>query len=331
MKEGMFGAEFEKISSLMDGLESFLIIGHVDPDGDCIGSILAIALFLTARGKKVRCFAPGGLPRIYRKLPGSELFVERDQLNRFDHQMVFSLDAPTTARTDEVIGWADDEKVVVMDHHPGNERYGDINIVDENAAATAVIVYRFLSTIGEEEISGEIADCLYLGIIMDTGGFRFNNTDPESLRTASVLMEKGARGYELTQKFIHMNTLDGLKLLGSALESLRTFSHGRIAVMQVTREMLEKNDSSFKATEGFVDYINSIEGVEFCALFRQMGDRETRVSFRSMDDLDVSALAMKYGGGGHRRAAGATIQLSLEDSIREVVQSMQELLKKTEN
>jgi phosphoesterase RecJ-like protein len=322
----MFQTEFNEVESLIERFNNFLLIGHIDPDGDCIGSMMALALFLSGRGKSLRCFAPGGLPHIYENLPGSGFFVSRDELARFEHEVVFSMDSPTTARTDEIIVPTDGPKVVIMDHHPGNERYGDVNIVDEEASATAVIVYRFLSAIAEEEITRDIADCLFLGIIMDTGGFRFNNTNPESFRVASILMEKGARAYRLTHEFIHMNTLNGLRLLGSALASLRTCCYDKIAVMEVTQEMLRKNNSSFKDTEGFTDYINSIDGVEMCALFREIGDEETRVSLRSMDDHDVSRVAEKYGGGGHRRAAGVTIQHNLEDTTDLIIREMKELL-----
>jgi phosphoesterase RecJ-like protein len=326
MDEEIFGKEFEQIAALIDGCRGAAILGHVDPDGDCIGSMLALAQFLDARGKEVVCYAPGEMPDTYRKLPLADRFVARDELVRHGHDVIFALDSPTTARLEDLIHPEDSEIVVNIDHHPTNELYGRINVVDENASATAILVFRFLSATAPEEISSGIADCLYMGILLDTGGFRFQNTNAEALATAARLVEYGARAYGISREFIYMKKLSTLKLLAKALDTLEIFHDGKVAVMNVTIDMVNRSGGSLSDTEGFVDYAGSVGDVELCALLREIGPKEVRVSLRSRDHFDVAALAERYGGGGHRNAAGLTLQCDLASARSSIVQSLGELL-----
>ena len=197
MTEDAFNGEYRQIVSLVGESERFLILGHVDADGDCIGSMLAIALFLRERGKEVACFAPGGMPEIFNRFPGADSFIPEAKLDEFGPDVIFALDTPTLARTSDHLRSCDGCRIVNIDHHLTNERFGNINIIEREAAAAAVIVYRFLVSMAPEEITQEIADCLYLGIIMDTGGFRFQNTNEEALATAAALVGRGARADEL--------------------------------------------------------------------------------------------------------------------------------------
>jgi phosphoesterase RecJ-like protein len=240
--------------------------------------------------------------------------------------VIIALAAPTAARTEVIAGAGGTHRIVNIDHHPTNARYGEINVVDESAAATAVLVHRYLAAEAPREITAPIADCLYLGILTDTGGFRFQNTNAEALRTAARLVELGTRPYELAREFIYMNTVVTLRLLAMVLGSLEIHGGGRIAVMSVTREMLDHAGASMKETEGFVDYAASIDDVELCALLREVGPREIRVSLRSRDSRDVAALAERYGGGGHRAAAGLSIRGTLEEAKSLIIGGLEELL-----
>jgi phosphoesterase RecJ-like protein len=319
MRERGKTAAFADVRSLVDANGRFLILGHVDPDGDCVGSMLAVALFLTNRGKRVACFVPGEMPQVYRSLPGADFFVEPDFLSRFEHDVVFALDAPTTSRIADLVRPGDGSVVVNIDHHPTNERYGTINIIDDGASATAVLVHRFLSEQAPEEIGAEIASCLYLGILMDTGGFRFKNTNAEALETAARLVESGANPYELAHDFIYMKKPATLRLLADVLASIELHAAGRIAVMIVSAAMVESSGGTLADTEGFVDYVASIDGVELGALLREIAPDETRVSLRSKDHHDVAALAERYRGGGHRNAAGLTFAGSVAEAKSAIV------------
>jgi phosphoesterase RecJ-like protein len=319
--------EFRQVLELFERHGSALVIGHVDPDGDCIGSMLAIGMMLEAMGKTVRCFAPGDRSELFDRMPGAHLLVPIEQVRGFDHDLVVAVDSPTTGRTENLVRPCADEDVVNFDHHPTNEQYGCVNIVDETAAATTMLVYRFMKTVAPERITAEIADCLYLGVLMDTGGFRFQNTDAEALRTAGELVGLGAHAYELAHDFIYMKRFRTLKLLGTVLDSLELHFDGRAATMQITRAMLERTGTEMKDTEGFVDYGAALDDVELIALFRETAPGEIRVSLRSRNDHDVSRLAERFGGGGHVRAAGLTIEGDLETARRLVLDGFAEMIR----
>lgn len=326
MGDGRFRKEFEEVASLVERHQRFLILGHIDPDGDCIGSMLALARFLRAKGKQAVCFAPGEISRIYINLPDAGMIVPQDEIERFDQEVVFTLDSPTPARTADIVEPKNGQLVVNIDHHPTNERYGTINIVGEHTSAAAVLVYRLLEAIDPTGIDGVIADYLYLGILMDTGGFRFQNTDAESLSCAASLVESGARPHNLAHDFLFVKSYDSLILLGGALQSLELHCGGRLAVMEISGSMIEESGGSMSDTEGFVDYPASVDSIELCALFRELGAREIRVSLRSRSTHDVARLAERFGGGGHRKAAGLTMRKSLEEAKSIIISDLSELL-----
>jgi phosphoesterase RecJ-like protein len=326
MPDERFAKEFAEIAAMIGTRRRFLIFGHVDPDGDCIGSMLALAAFLRGRGGEVACFTPGDMAEIYLALPLMKLFVREEELPSFEPDMVFALDAPTTARTADLVMHGSGVPVVNIDHHPTNERYGNVNVVDPQASATAVLVYRFLASVAPDRITPEMADYLYLGVLMDTGGFRFRNTNAEALAMAARFVELGARAHELAHDFMYVKKLATLKLLGRALDDLEVHGEGRIAAMRISRAMLDAAGAAMSDTEGFVDYAASIDDVELAALLREVGENEIRVSLRSRNDFDVASLAETFGGGGHRNAAGLTIRADLATATTIVVNALGEML-----
>ena len=326
MRDERFAKEFAAIEALIETHRRFLILGHIDPDGDCIGSMLALSVFLQGRGKKVACFTPGDMAEIYRELPHMKLFMSEEGVSSFKPDMIFALDSPTTARTAELVTRDDGTPIVNIDHHPTNERYGDINIIDERASAAAILVYRFLANIAPARITPEMAGYLYLGVLMDTGGFRFQNTNAEALTMAARFVELGASPYELAHEFIYVKKLSTMKLLARSLESLEVHGAGRIAAMHISQAMLAEAGAAMSDTEGFVDYAASIDDVELSALFREIGEREIRVSLRSRNNHNVASLAERFGGGGHRNAAGLTIHDRLAAAKSLIVGALGEML-----
>ena len=321
-----FETEFSEMMALIDRHESVLVTGHIDPDGDCIGSMFAFALMLEEMGKKVMCYAPGEISELFLKLPGASTLTAREEASSFKHDLVIAVDSPNTARTENFARPCENEDVINVDHHPTNEIYGCVNVVDGAAAATTVLVYRFFMSAAPDRITADVADCLYLGILMDTGGFRFQNVDSEALRIASELIDLGARAYDLAHEYIYVKKFNTLKLLGFVLDSLRLHFDGRAATIEVTSEMLEKTWTTLKDSEGFVDYGAALDDVELVALFREIAPGEVRVSLRSRNDHDVSALAERFGGGGHVRAAGLTLETDLASAKDTIVDGFGELL-----
>ncbi len=321
-----FEREFSEMMALIERHGSVLVTGHIDPDGDCIGSMFAIALMLEAMGKKVMCYAPGEISELFLKLPGASMLAGRDDASEFKHDLVITVDSPNTERTEHFARPCEDEDVINIDHHPTNEMFGCVNVVDSDAAATTVLVYRFFRSAAPGMITTDIADCLYLGILMDTGGFRFQNVDSEALLIASELIGLGARAYEIAHEYIYVKKYSTLKLLGLVLDSLRLHFDGRAATMEVTAGMLEKTGTTLKDSEGFVDYGAALDDVELVALFRETAPGEIRVSLRSRNHHDVSALAERFGGGGHVRAAGLTLETDLASARETIVRGFGEML-----
>jgi phosphoesterase RecJ-like protein len=326
MCDERFAKEFVAIDALIETHRRFLLLGHIDPDGDCIGSMLALAAFLRGRGKEVACFTPGDMAEIYLELPLMKLFLSEGELSSFKPDMIFALDSPTTARTAELVTREDGAPIVNIDHHPTNESYGDINVIDERASAAAILVYRFLVCVAPGRITPEMAGYLYLGVLMDTGGFRFQNTNAEALAMAARFVELGASPYELAHEFMYVKKLSTMKLLARSLESLEVHGGGRIAAMHISQAMLAEAGGAMSDTEGFVDYAASIDDVELAALFRELGERDIRVSLRSRNNHNVASLAERFGGGGHRNAAGLTIHDRLATAKSLVVGALGEML-----
>ncbi len=321
-----FSDDFRRILRLIDGHSRFLVLGHIDPDGDCIGSMFALALFLRARGKEVICFAPGDIPGLFLTLSGAESLVSLEDISGFAYEVIFSVDVPTAERSEGLVEQGSASQIINIDHHPSNRRFGSINIVDEKAAATTVLVYRFLAEVAKNDITPDIASCLYLGILMDTGCYRFQNTNAEAMYTAGRLIELGARAYELTHDFVYMKKYTTLKLLAPVLETLEVHGDGRIAIMQITQEMLKSTGASLKDSEGFIDYGAAIDDVELIALLREVKPEKTRVSLRSRNNQNVAAFAEEFGGGGHRKAAGLTIDSDLEKTKNLILEGLRKML-----
>lgn len=325
MADERFAKEFDAIAALLGRSARVLVVGHVDPDGDCVGSMLALAEHLVGRGAAVACFTPGEMADVYRALPLARLFVPESAAREFGADLVIALDSPTTARTADIVR-GNGVPVVNIDHHPTNERFGDVNVVDESVCATAILVYRFLARVAPRSLTPETARYLYIGVLMDTGGFRFRNTDAEALAAAARFAELGARPYELAHDFLYAKKLSTLRILARALDSLEVHAGGRIAVMSVSRDMLDAAGGVMSDTEGFVDYAASIDDVELAALLREIGPGETRVSLRSRDSFNVASLAESFGGGGHRNAAGLTLREGLAAARSRITASLEVLL-----
>ncbi|MCD6379271.1 bifunctional oligoribonuclease/PAP phosphatase NrnA [bacterium] len=316
---------FSEIISLIKKHKKFLLIAHVDPDGDCVGSMLAIAALLETMDKRVGCYIPGIVSEKYNALPRMRLLLSQEEVKSYQYDVSFVVDTPTLERGGNIIT-ADDERIIVnIDHHPTNERFGSINFIKDKTAATAILVYYLLSSMDGNVITPEIADYLYMGIVMDTGCFKFQNTDAESLFVASKLVEYGARASEITRKFFYMKKFRSFKVLSRVLANLQLFDNGRIAVMELTNSILEEFQAKVEDTEGFIDYAMAIEGVELVAFLREIEPGQVRASLRSLNHLNVASFAEKHGGGGHNKAAGLTINYDLEKSRDIVISGFREI------
>ena len=289
----------------------FLVSSHVNPEGDAIGSALALAEGLEAMGKDVTVFFDDAIPYIYRFLPHVDRIVHDVEGMAFD--VTIAVDCGKLERLGKGFGRLKGRGVFVnIDHHSTNDLFGDINLIDERASATGEIVYRLLKAL-DVPITYTIATNLYVAILMDTGSFRYSSATPEAFRMAAELVEKGVRPWEIAKRIYESHPIERLRLLGHALGTIELRCGGKVAIMVVTEEMYRLSGASEGMTESFVNYPRSIEGVKVAVFIREIGEGRYKLSLRAKADVDVGEVASLFGGGGHRRAAGCVVEGRLEE------------------
>jgi phosphoesterase RecJ-like protein len=300
----------EKIIRLVEKNDRFLITSHQRPDGDSIGSQLALAEGLRSLGKNADIVNADPYPKNFQFLPGVER-IRIDSKVADHYQALFILECNSFERS----GISDLNQFVSVniDHHPKNDHFGNLNWVDPKASAVAMLIYRLLRELNVS-ITSEIAINLYVAILTDTGSFQFSNTNADTFEVARELAAAGADPGQIAQSVMMSQSESKVRLLARLLATLDLDPSRRIAWIFMDQDMLKKTGASAEDTEGVVNYPLSIETVLLCAFFREEGRHSFRVSLRSKDGLDVGSVAECFGGGGHRNAAG----LSLEGPFEEV-------------
>jgi phosphoesterase RecJ-like protein len=296
---------------------SFLVATHENPDGDAVGSSLALACYLSALGKDVTVFSCDPLPDNYSFLPLAENVVTTIPDRNFD--ICFVLDAgdlPRTGRDPDKFRQMG--KIINIDHHPDNKMFGDINLLDPKASATGALVYRLITAAGFT-IDYPTALCIYTAIVTDTGSFRYSNADHEAFLISGQMVSYGINPWYVAEKLYESQPLERLELLGLALSTLQVTGRGDVASITVTLEMYAKTGATSELTDGFINYPRSIGGVEVAVFFREVEKGLFKVGFRSKGKVDVSVLAAAFGGGGHHNAAGCKISGSLDEAKHSVL------------
>ena len=304
---------------------SALLCAHIGPDGDTLGSTLALGAALQALGKRVQLTCADPVPALYAFMPGSEKIVAPDGLAGEVFDLAIAVDVSDPARLGGARVLFDAAaKRLVIDHHPTNDGFGNVNWVVPHAAATGMLVLACIKGLGVP-LSLEMAEHLYVAVSTDTGNFRFANTDAAVLRAAAVLAEAGARPDRLTELLFYTRSLAGVALRGRALSGLRLFAGGRAAVMALTAQDFAQTDATDSMTEGIVNYAIEITGVDVAILARER-DGEIKCSLRAREPFDVGLLAQQFGGGGHALAAGCSLPLPIQDALRDLQHAVEELL-----
>jgi len=296
--------------------DRFLVVTHENPDGDALGSLLAMTIALRQLGKDVAMHlaGAGALPREYAFMPLDGLLRELPE--DMEERTLVAVDCakadrmgPDTTPIDRA------QRVINIDHHHDNSRFGDVNLIVADASSTGEVLRDVFAALGVE-LTPEIAEPLYIALVTDTGRFQYTNTTPKSLRLAAELVEAGADIHAVFQQVYESVEFAKLKLLARALERARVLEGGLIVVSYLVRTDFAEVGAAEPYSEGIIDYLRAVEGAELAALIREppRDDAERRVSLRaSIDELDVSAIARSFGGGGHRQAAGFSSEASIDE------------------
>lgn len=297
--------EFHHAALALRRASSVVVCGHVRPDGDAVGSVLGLTLALRENGiAAVPTLADAeGAPVTYGFLPGFGLYVPASELAAPD--VFVALDTPVLSRLGDAAKLAQSAKtLIVMDHHPDCCDYGTIAVSDPSAAATAQIVWRFISAL-DRPASRDVAQCCYVGLITDTGRFSYDNTSADALRDASEMLDTGVNAAEVSRLVYQNRSSASLALEARVMSRLVTVNHGRVGYSFVTDADLAETGATRPESETLPDSIRVLGGIDAAILLGERGN-EIRVNLRAKTGADVGSVARHFGGGGHKAASGFT-------------------------
>ncbi|HJV46699.1 MAG TPA: bifunctional oligoribonuclease/PAP phosphatase NrnA [Bacillota bacterium] len=305
--------------------DHFLVINHVSPDGDATGSLLAMGYILKTLGKSFTLVNEGETPK---KFLTGELGNQVQNLTAHPleqkYNYAIALDCGDYKRLGKSAEYlAENAELLNIDHHPTNDLFGQVNLVRTDACATCEILYDLVIELGIS-LTVSLANNLYMGILTDTGGFRYSNTNSEVMRKAADLLSHGVKPAEIAERCLETISSTYIRLLQLVLPTLELSSDGKVAKLTITQEMVESSGASSEDMEGIVNYARNIEGVEVGILLKQVDHDLVKMSLRSRQEVDVSAIAKALGGGGHARAAGCSFRGSLEEAGAALEQKLKE-------
>ena len=315
--------EFLKTARLLIDSKKVVLASHLNPDGDALGSLLALTHLLKTMGKEATPISTDGVPAIYQWMPGSEWVVTGSEDRDFDLAIVVDAGAIERIGSSQLSTIHSAKTLIDIDHHVADTVFGDVRILDSTSASTAEIICRLIKTLNRlskrEWMSEEIADCLMTGVITDTGSFKYPNTTPSTFKTAAYLQSFGAKSASINELVYENRSLASLKLQARALNSLQISADGKVAWTYVSARDIEECGASDADTEGIVGLVRAIDTVQVALFFREIVGKKIRISLRAREGSDVNKIANIFGGGGHRLAAGCSIEPPLEESMKLVV------------
>lgn len=305
-------------AALLQAAKKLVVVSHVSPDGDTLGSGLALARALRAAGKEVLLNVDDDIPSVYTFLPGIDDYRRFRGDESIEADLLTVLDASSADRAGNALQVVKTPAVLNIDHHKTNTRFADYLYLDADAAATCEIIYALLQKM-ELPVDPETAICIYEGLYTDTGSFKYSNTTAHTLETAAALLRLGVNPSFISDN-MEVKTRSQVKMLCRILETLTFTANGKVACVEISPELYDHNVE----TDVFISYPRYIEGVEIALLFKQTEENLTRVSFRSKKQ-DVARIALSFGGGGHPRASGCSIHAPLKEAKAIVLQAVEAL------
>ncbi|HDS30976.1 MAG TPA: bifunctional oligoribonuclease/PAP phosphatase NrnA [Firmicutes bacterium] len=323
-----FMSSARKIADFIDSHDYFLLSTHVFPDGDNMGSTLALMEGLQSLGKKVAAYIEGPIPRILSWMPRTELIDEKlenslAKLNPVVPTLII-LDSGDIHRMGTAFDkWFDMQSGLVIaniDHHVSNTHFGEVNWVDADYSSVGEMVYEILRELNVE-ITQSIAQNLYVSVYTDTGRFSFSNTNVRSLTYASEYVAAGAKPIDAFFGVYANRSFESFRLQNAAFENLTKFMDGKGIYFWVDRKMLIDTNTTLEDTEGLIDVVRTLRGFDLVAFFKEIGPDDIRLSIRAAVPIDASRLMAKFGGGGHPRAAGCSFSMPLRKAIELFVET----------
>jgi len=317
------GLDPDPLESILDAIrggERFLVCSHSRPDGDAVGSVLAMGMFLEQLGKRADLFTADRIPAVYRKLPGAGAIQTALRIHGpYDAAILLECDSFERTR----LRGLENYRIINIDHHASGRPWGHFNWIDRQAASVGELVYRMIRAAGAR-LTPEIATCLYTTLLTDTGGFIYGGVRASTFALAEQLVLAGANPIRISQDVYFSTPVSKLLLLGAALNNLHR--EGPVAWLWITHNDILRTCAADEDCEGIVNYALSIAGVEAAAFLRELPEGRIRMSLRSKGHLNVAAIAEQLGGGGHENAAGCTVDGPLGRALEEILAELGRLV-----
>ena len=311
-------ASFQK---LLAGHDRFLVISHVRPDGDAYGSTLGLALSLRAAGKDVQVVNSDGLSPLFHFLPGSATLTQPAETAPEKERIIIAVDAADKKRLGPGFDAWQRVPDVNIDHHVSNPGYAALNLIDAESPATAQVLYEIITAL-KLPLNADVAANLYVGLMTDTGGFRYRQTTVQTFEVAAKLVAAGADPTDLAEACYQSFRVERLKLMKEVFGAIHFGNHDRVAWFCLTPEMYARSGAIPDETEGLIEHLQTVRSVEVAFLLETLPDGLTRASMRSRGTVDVQKICQEFGGGGHRLAAGLRTKLApaaLEKKLLELI------------
>ena len=309
-----------QVVELIEKKEKFGITTHIKPDGDGVGSSLGLCWLLQSLGKSAEVLVHGDVPIAYRSLPGADQIRHVESIDA-KYDAVFVIECSDLTRPG--IKGLEGEFTVNIDHHATSEHFGTINWIDSTASAVGEMIYNLCKAIGGK-VTPEIAECVYMALVTDTGSFHFSNTTDRTLKVASELVKAGVKPAEVSEAVYNNYPWSRIELMRQVLDTVKRDESGQVASLRQTLKMREVANAVDGDNNGFVNIPLTSREILAVVYMREVGKDQYRVSLRSKGDINVARVAEKYGGGGHRNAAGLRIEGDWDEKERELVAAVRE-------
>lgn len=315
-----------EVIDVLRGRKEIIILPHILPDGDTLGSALGLRSALHSLGSNVSIVLDDEIPSNLKFLVDHNNIVSTPDFMTLNIKpdIIITIDASDVERLGErgkLLGLNED--ILNIDHHRTNTRYGKYNLVDAEASSCGEIVYELIQDMGVK-LTKDIAKCLYVSLSTDTGSFKYSNTKSKTLRIASHLLETGIDTTHIVTELYQNKPINKIRLLSDALNTIEIHYGGKLSIMHISLGMLERNKTHPWEADGIIEYGRDIEGVEVAILLKELSPNEIKVGLRSKYDFDVSKIAQGFGGGGHKKASGCTIFDTIENAKKTVIEEFKD-------
>lgn len=315
-----------QVVELIENKQKFAITTHIKPDGDGIGSSLGLCWLLNSLGKSAEVVVRGDIPSAYRNLPGADQIRDIEKIDQ-QYDAVFVIECSDLERPG--IAGLENEFTVNIDHHATSGHFGTVNWIDSTASAVGEMIYNLCKAIGGR-VTKEIAECVYMALVTDTGSFHFSNTTDRTLKVASELIKAGASPAGVSEAVYNNYPWSRIELMRQVLDTVRRDESGKVASLRQTLKMREIAGAVDGDNNGFVNIPLAAREILAVVYMREIGEDNYRVSLRSKGDINVAKVAEKFGGGGHRNASGLQIKGKWDAKESELVEAVREAVERAQ-